>query len=383
VKVAFVGMTLEDTPSVTVPSAVAGLTFAGEARTVNALVPELKAKGASAIVVLLHQGGVQTPNGTYDSCDLVQGALGKVIDGDPSKNEPPLDPAVDVVVSAHTHVAYNCRIGDRLVTSAASFGRAITQIQLEIDPLRNKVLAKFAENLAVTRDVAADPEVAGIVADYAKRAAPLADRVVGWIGGDVVAAGAATKASCETPLGDLIADGMLEATKSAGAVAAFMNPGGIRTDLVAKAAAKEAGSVTYADAFAVQPFGNQLVTLSLPGDALAAVFDEQFGASATNLLGVAGVTYAYTYDVAAKKVTVDRASIRVAGAPLDSARSYRVTVNSFLAAGGDGFSAFKKGTARVSGATDLEALTTYLGHGTKSAPLAVPAATNVTGNACK
>jgi 5'-nucleotidase len=158
-KIAFIGMTLKDTPMVTVESAVAGLSFQDEIATVNALLPDLKAKQVDAIVVLLHQGGFQDATGTYDSCDGFTGDLSPILQG--------LDPAVDVLVSAHTHQAYDCTVKGRLVTSAASFGRVITKIDLTIDPGAHAVIDKHAHNIPVTRDVTPDSDVASLVATYA------------------------------------------------------------------------------------------------------------------------------------------------------------------------------------------------------------------------
>ncbi|MEO6420133.1 MAG: metallophosphoesterase, partial [Polyangiaceae bacterium] len=138
-RVAFIGVTLEGTPGVTVPSAVAGLSFSGEAATVNALVPELQKKGVSAIVLLIHQGGMQGRGGTYDSCEGLSGDLMPILEV--------LSPAVEVVVSGHTHQAYDCTIGGRLVTSAASYGRLLTKIDLTIDPTARRVTEKHARNL--------------------------------------------------------------------------------------------------------------------------------------------------------------------------------------------------------------------------------------------
>jgi 5'-nucleotidase len=388
VKIAFVGMTLQGTPSVTVASAVQGLEFENETTTVNALVPQLKKAGASAIVVLLHQGGAQAPTGTYDSCDALTGDLLPLLKGDPDAGKPGLDPAVDVVVSAHTHQAYNCTVDGRLVTSAASFGRVVTKIDLTIDKKARKVLAKEAKNVAVTRDVTPDPDVAGIVAEYETKSAPLANRVVGHITADITSNfKTAASVSCETPLGDLIADAQLAATKDSakgGANLAFMNPGGIRTDLVAKAPNKADGTVTFAEAFAVQPFSNNLVTMTITGAQIQTLLDQQFAQATPRLLQVSSnFSYSYTFDAATAKGTVDRASIKVDGQPLDVTKTFRVTVNAFLAGGGDGFAVLKEGTDRLSGEVDLDALVAFLGaNSSEGTPLAPPAAKRYTGNAC-
>src|SRR5262249_16207312 len=196
-QIAFIGMTLEGTPQIVSPGGVAGLTFENEVATVNALVPELKQKDVNAIVVLIHQGGFQT--GTYDECPGLSGDILPIING--------LDPAVDVIVSAHTHQAYNCTIDGRIVTSAASFGRLVTKIDLTFDRHTRKLVTKAAKNVIVTRDVPPDPVVQSIIQQYAELAAPLANRVVGH---SAHAISKVQGANGESVLGQIIADSQLE-----------------------------------------------------------------------------------------------------------------------------------------------------------------------------
>jgi 5'-nucleotidase len=376
VKVGIIGLTLEGTPSVTVETAIRGLSFKDEIETVNALVPRLRSEGASAIIVLVHQGGFQDGSGTVDTCQGMTGEILPIAAG--------LDPAVDVIVSAHTHAYYDCTMNGRLLTSASSFGRVLTKIDLTIDPTEKRVLSKSAKNVVVSRDITPDSDVESIIATYQSRSAPLANRVVGHIPADITKT-TTGRPSCETPLGDVIADAQLAATRSAAtgsAVIAFMNPGGIRTDLVYAASGAEGnGVVTYGEAFAVQPFSNNLVTVTLTGAQIRTVLEQQFSAGVARMLQVsAGFTYAYTWDASTKTGTIDAGSIRLGGVPLDAAANYRVTMNSFLAGGGDGFAVFKDGTDRLSGGFDLDALVEYLG---KNDPTAVPAGDRLTGNGCQ
>jgi 5'-nucleotidase len=293
-----------------------------------------------------------------------------------------LDPAIQVVVSGHTHQAYDCVIGGRLVTSAMSYGRLVTKIDLAIDPVTNKVVEQHAQNVAVTRDVPPDPSVAHVVDDYAAKSAALTGRVVGWVKSDFTGnVKAAGSASCETPLGDLIADAQREATKSD---LALMNPGGIRADLVVKHAGRADSAITFADAFEVQPFGNELVTMTLTGAQLKTLFEAQFGSrSEPRILQVSnGFTYRYAYDRAANKGTVD--AMKLHGAPIDPAKHYRVTVNSFLAGGGDAFKVLKDGTDRQSGGPDVDALVAYLGKSSsQKKPLTPHPLTRIAGDGCK
>lgn len=373
-RVAFIGETLRQTPSVTKTNAVKGLSFTDEAQTANALVPELQRQGVSAIVLVIHQGGMQSLGGTYDGCQSFSGDLGPILDK--------LSPAIDVVISGHTHQAYDCAIGGHLVTSAMSYGRLVTKIDLAIDLTAHRVVDKHARNVPVTRDVAPDEPTARLVASYDEKAAAITGRVVGHVKKTLTGnARAARNASCETPLGDLIADAMRAAT---GADVAFMNPGGIRADLVAKREGRPDFDVTYGDAFEVQPFGNALVTMRLRGAQIQALLEAQFGSrQEPRILQVSkGFTYLYAYDRAHEKGVVSE--LRLNGKPLEPAKKYRVTVPSFLAGGGDSFAVLKSGEDRTEGTLDVDALTSYLGKvSSAKAPLDPPAGGRITGDGCK
>ena len=373
-RVAFIGETLAQTASVTRPGAVQGLSFTDEATTANALVPELQRQGASAIVLVLHQGGMQALGGTYDGCEGFSGDLVPILDR--------LSPAIDVVISGHTHQAYDCVVGGRLVTSAASYGRLITRIELTIDTAAHRVVAKHARNIPVTRDVIPDPEVARLVEGYAEKASGVTGKVIGYVKDNLTGNTRVARApSCETPLGDVIADAMRDAT---GADVAFMNPGGIRADLVAKRAGRPDFVVTYADAFEVQPFGNALVTLTLRGSQLVALLAQQFGTrQEPRILQVSrGFTYRYAYDRAKRKAVVS--DLRIGGKPVDPAKAYRVTVPSFLASGGDDFPVLRDGQSRTEGPIDVDVLMTYLGKvSSSSAPLQTPGPARIAGDGCR
>jgi 5'-nucleotidase len=375
VKVAFLGMTLEGTASMLTKEAKAGLSFANEAATANALLPELRRQGVLTTILLVHQGGFQGEGGTYDSCNGLGGDILHVLRD--------LDPSFRVVLTAHTHQAYRCMIGSRSVTSAASYGRLVTVLDLSLDAKTGELEDLHAENVAVTRDIPPDPKVASLVDEYESRARPVTDRVVGYLKATLLRdPKAAHSPSCETPLGDVIADAELAATARSGASVAFMNPGGVRTDLMAVGGTTS--PIHYGDAFEVQPFGNALLTLSLTGSQLLAVLEHQFAGERPRVLSVStGFHYAYHVDRATRTVTIDRASIRLRGKVLEPSRVYRVTVSSFLADGGDGFSVFRDATERTPGPIDIDAFVAYLEKSTEKSPLAAPKLERVLGDACE
>jgi 5'-nucleotidase len=358
--IGFIGVVLRETPSVVTPSGIAGLTFTDEAEAVNAAVPKLRQEGADAIVVLIHQGGTQAPGSPPDEC---RGFSGPLVDLAQRFR------GVDLIVSGHTHQAYVCPdLGGVLATSAGAYGKFVTRIELEVDPVQHRVLSRKATQVPVTHDIPPDPRAKAVVDEAVARAAPLANRRVGRL-----AVNLSRKASDagESALGDAVADAQLAATRKSGATIAFMNPGGLRADL-------PAGDVTYAEAFAAQPFGNTLVSFTLTGAQLERALEQQWLGSRPKILQPsANVSYAWSAGATPGSRVVP-GSLKVDGRVLARDARVRVTVNSFLAAGGDGFEVFAEGTDRTGGPPDLEALVDYLRPTLDGTALARPAGPRIT-----
>ena len=376
VKIGFIGLTLKNTAHIVTPGGVAGLTFKDEARTANALIPQLKAQGAAAIVVIVHEGGTTTGGFNDHSCPNLTGAIIAILEQ--------LDPAVDVVVSGHTHRSYVCDYGRKnpakpfLLTSAGQYGTLVTDINLRINPRTRKVVSKSADNVIVQgagfinhAGVAVNPsaaysrfekdrDVAAIVSRYANAAAPLANRIVGKL---TTSATRKQSASGESPLGNLIADAQLAATQSmenGKAQFALMNPGGLRADLQVP---NGGGEISYAQLFSSQPFGNNLVVKSFTGAQLRKLLEQQFK-TGSNPIGhprilfpSRGFTYSYKLNNPAGARIV---AMHLHGVPIAEDRIYRVTMNSYLANGGDQFSLFNEGRNVSGGALDVDALEDYL-----------------------
>ncbi|GMM92050.1 bifunctional metallophosphatase/5'-nucleotidase [Qipengyuania sp. MTN3-11] len=355
VAIGIVGLTLEGTPGLVTPQGIAGLTFADEAETINAAIPRLRGQGADAVVVAIHQGLAPDDQPDVFGCAAISGPLREILDR--------LDGGVDVVISGHTHRPYVCDYASvdparpMLVTSAAWGGQMLTDIVLTIDPAQDRVVAKRARNLVVANEAgdpvegilrpAARADIAAYVARYAEAARAAETRPVGRL------AGPAREEGIESPLGNLIADAQLAATRNAGAQIALMNPGGIRGDLIPAAD----GTLTFGQIYTVQPFGNTLITKSLTGAQLLALLASQFGEGREvifagsegfrQVLARAGDGYRFV------SATLD-------GRPIDPDATYRVTMNSFLSTGGDGFAVFAEGKDAVTGPVDLDAIETYL-----------------------
>jgi 5'-nucleotidase len=354
VQVAFIGMTLKETATLVTPAGVAGLTFADEAATANSAIPALKAAGADAIVLLIHQGGRSSGGYNDKSCPDFDGDIVPILDR--------LDPAIDLVVSGHTHNAYICerpRAGAKplLLTSAGKYGTLISDIRLTVDPAGSGVIAHRADNVIVRTDGPADAAVGAIVARYASAAKTQTERVVGRLSAPL---NREPTASREISGGDFIADAQLAATRDRGAQMAFSNSGGVRTDINPG----PGGSVTYGQIAAMQPFGNVLMMKTLTGAQLKALLEQQFD-SGTNtverpnmLLPSKGFFFAYDLSKPAGSRIVE---MKLDGKAIDPAGRYRVTVVNFLATGGDNFTVLKEGADTVdTGIVDVDATEAYL-----------------------
>ncbi|MEV7726692.1 5'-nucleotidase C-terminal domain-containing protein [Streptomyces sp. NPDC087917] len=391
VKIGFIGVTLEGTPDVVTADGVKGLKFGDEVETINKYADELNKQGVKSIVALIHEGGLPASGAYNYDCDAPgagAGISGAIVDI--AKN---VDAKVDALVTGHTHQAYACNIPDpagnpRTVTSAASYGRLFTDTALTYDRqtkdiVRTPVAAPKPVQKVVNRDQPKAPDMTELITRWKTLADPIANRPMGYIAADIPGRGSE---AYEKPLGDVIADAQLEALAPAdkgGAQLAIMNPGGIRADLAYKAAGDEGdGVVTYGESYTVQPFTNMMNVVDLTGAQLITTLQQQVsgtvnGPSPKILQVSKGFTYTLdTTKAGADRIVVD--SVRLNGAAIDPAKTYRVAMNEFLAGGGDGFTVLKEHKNKLVGASDLDAFNAYLAKTSAQAPLAAPAADRIT-----
>lgn len=361
VPVAFIGLVLEGTPDIVSPSSLEGLSFRDEAEVINELTEKLQAEGVEAIVVLIHQGGKPvSPQPTLNDCGDMDGPVVDIV-----KNS---SKAVDLFITGHTHQNYICTVDERLVTSARSYGRLLTEIDLKIDPKTKDVVSEAARNQVVRNDdLPANVAMAALVKEVVEAAAVVANRAVGTI---TSALSREPNDAGESALGDIIADSQLAATQAkatGGAQVAFMNPGGIRSDIEGNTGADgKTKTVTYADLHRTLPFGNTVVTMTLTGAQIHQLLEQQWDGEFPNMLQVSQ-GFSYTFDSNAEAGSlVDPTSITIDGTPVEPTKNYRVTVNNFLAGGGDGFTLLKEGTSKRIGPTALDAAVEYF---EKNAPV--------------
>lgn len=366
VRIAFVGMTLEDTPNAVIPSAVASVRFEDEVETLEELLDELEDEEVDSIVLLIHEGGQPTrEQESLADCGDLEGPIVEIAEE--------VDSLVSVLITGHTHQAFICEFDGKLVTGAMSKGRVLTVIDLEFDGESGELLKREARQRLISHDIEPKAEVARLVENYEMLVGPLAERTIGEITGEFTRG--ARLGAGTSPMGRLIADAQLAATaEEAGAQIAFMNPGGIRAPIEFTAPDDAATSpVTFMQLHAVQPFGNILTTMTLTGEQIHELLESQWrGDGQRHVLGVsAGFSYVFDPEAPTGE-RVDPESITLNGEPLEEDEEYRVTVNNFMADGGDGFEILTKGTDRTVGPDDLTALIRYIEEHSPVSPVMEP-----------
>ncbi len=377
VSVGLIGLTLKGTGGLSPPEVSKAITFADEADTANALVGDLKRQGADAVIVLIHQGGRTSGEPNPNGCEGLYADIRPILDR--------LDSRVDLVISGHTHWAYVCDYGAYnpqkpfLLTSAGLWGEMVTDITLEIDPVANRVIARRAHNIAVQSQPyrgglgeytvspdypAFEPraDIAAYVARYVAAASEFALRKAGTLAAPAEKTDGKLR-NTGGALGALVADSQLAATAGAGAQVAFINPFGLRRSLIPASD----GTVTFGDLYAVLPFNNELVTVTLTGAGIRAALEQGLDADGPEQLLTPSAGFTYSYD--RSRPIGDRiVAMALNGVPIDPAQSYRVGLATFLADGGDTFTAFAAGRDRVRGVIDVAALEAWL----KAVPPRVP-----------
>ena len=382
VSIGFIGLVLKETPTLVTASGVANLTFTDEAAAANALLPELQSKGVNAVVILIHQGLFTNVAFNDKSC---AGANGDLL---PILNK--LDPSIQLVISGHTHWSYICPAGQGTTagkvyyTSAGKYGTYVTALDVKIDTTTGKIVDNgiSADNKLVVNDKAANPaptayptltpdsDVATLIAQYDNASASLVNKLVGDITADFNTNGeqisSPANGTGESALGDLIADSQLDAAQvdPSPAVIAFMNPGGIRANLVYSqiSGGEQPGQITYGEAYNVQPFGDILTDLDLTGDQIYTLLGQQWvGQTSPKILEVSR-GFTYTWDASQPDGTnkVVDGSVKLNGVPIDKTKTYRVEANNFVAGGGDGFKIMTQGKNLYTGPVDVDAFTAYI-----------------------
>ncbi|MDR7237794.1 bifunctional 2',3'-cyclic-nucleotide 2'-phosphodiesterase/3'-nucleotidase [Neobacillus drentensis] len=334
IKIGFIGVVTTETPTIVTASGVAGVKFTDEVEAVNKYTAELKAKGVESIVVLAHDPGTSASNGDNPT--------GKVVDMAKA-----IDDEVDVIYGAHDHKYLNSTVDGKLLVQSYSYGTAFSDVDLTIDPVTKDIVAKKAEVASTFKDgITPDAKIKAELDKYQADIAPQTSEIVGFTTAPI--SRTQNKAG-EAPMGNLIADSMRYET---GTQFAFMNIGGVRDEI------KKAGDVTWGDLFAIQPFGNDVVSLKITGDQVRTLINQQFQADRYRIMQISGLKYTWSDKLPLGQKVID--IFLPNGSKIDLKAEYSVSVNNFMADGGDGFTILKQGKERITWTTDLEALVDYV-----------------------
>ncbi|EEW16384.1 5'-nucleotidase, C-terminal domain protein [Corynebacterium jeikeium ATCC 43734] len=339
VKIGYVGTITADTPNLVSPDGIQGLSFSEPVAATNAEAKRLKESGEADVVIgLVHEG--------MDNTKFSQD--------------------VDAVIAGHTHVLRKLD-GKPVLVQPANYGMDLADIDIVYDKAAKKVVSVTAENRTAKdmRDVCGDTpdeDVAKIVSAAKESAKTEGEKVVTTLKNDFYRGANSDGESggnrgTESSLNSMIADATLYGVNKLTDLKAdlgVMNAGGVRADLAS-------GDVTYAEAFAVQPFGNSLGVVEITGEQLKQALEQQWkpgGERAMLALGLSkNVQYAYDPDAEqGKRITY----VSVNGKPLDPSKKYRVAGSSFLLNGGDSFDAFKGGKFQDAGQMDIDVFNRYL-----------------------
>ena len=347
VDVAFVGGVVEDLSTLIPLSSHAGLRTLDEAEAINSVIPELQQQDVDVIVAVIHEGGFG--HAGANDCENLSGPIVDIAQR--------LDPAVDVLITGHTHRAYICQVGDLLVTQGHHYGHLLTHLQVSLDA-SGEIEAISAENILVDPNrYSAEPQIAQLEADLILRTSNILNRPIARIG--AVSINRNTSNAGESAMGNLVADAQLWATERFGAQIAMQNYGGIRADLLV---ASENTSVTYTQIAAVHPFKGTMQTIDLSGAQIIAVLEQQWPDDGDfNPLQISkGFTYQWDASKPrGQRIVVD--SLRLNGEAIEASKTYRIAASGFLMDGGDGFSGFSAGINRSdTGVRELIALEDYL-----------------------
>lgn len=333
VPIGFIGICLSDTPSTIVPSAVEGVKFLDEVTAINRSVAELKKQGVRAIVVLAHNPGTSNINGKNPTGELVH--IANKTDGE-----------VDIIYGGHNHAYMNTVVANKLLVQSYSYGTAFSDVDILIDPRTKDIVHKKAEVVTTYQTgINPDPQIRSMIKTYEAKVGSLVNRVIGRTTADITAH---QNEAGESALGELIADAQRAATQTD---FALMNPGGIRADI-------GKGTITWGEIYTVQPFGNKLVKIQLTGKQIHDVLNQQWGNRGTKMLQISGMSYTWDANrpIGDKVVNILLSN----GSQLDPGKTYSVTVNNFLAEGGDNFTVFRQGIHQETGKVDIDGTVRYI-----------------------
>ncbi|MCF6409852.1 bifunctional metallophosphatase/5'-nucleotidase [Pseudalkalibacillus salsuginis] len=333
IQIGFIGVVTTDTENIVLPSGIENVEFTDEGEAINEAAEELKEKGVKSIVVLGHVPASSNTDGTNPSGELAELA-------------PEIDDEVDVIFGGHNHAYSNALVDGKLIVQSYSYGTAFSDVDLMIDPTTKDIVKKQAEIVTTYHDsITPDAKVKGMVDHYKEEVGPLINEIIGQTSEPITRK---SDESGESPLGNLVADSQRAAMETD---FAFMNPGGIRSDL-------DQGETTWGELYTMLPFGNNLVKMTLTGDQIKKLLEQQWNGETKRILQISGLKY--TWDKSAPEGAKVLEITDSEGNPVDPQKQYTVTVNNYIATGGDGFTILKQGANQETGPLTLDAMIDYV-----------------------
>ncbi|MFS0561540.1 5'-nucleotidase C-terminal domain-containing protein [Terribacillus sp. 179-K 1B1 HS] len=331
-KIGFIGVNTTASLGMVMPEGIQDITITDEVEAVNQATAELKEQGVKAIVVLSHMPAEQSGDGAI---------------GDAANMANAVDDEVDIIFAAHNHAVVSATVDNKLIVQASEYGKAFSDVDVEIDRETGDIVSKEAEIVWVDQGAyTPDPTVGAILAKYAEEVAPIMDEVVG-VAANTMTGGYAVKGEAgDNALGNLIADGMREAMDSD---FALMNGGGIRDDLLE-------GDITWGELFNIQPFNNTLMTFEIDGADLEEILNAQITSYGPDY-SISGFTYTWNGE------TNQVVDIKLPdGSTIDEDKVYTITVNNFMGTSqGDKYRPISElGRNPVMGPEDLEATVAFV-----------------------
>jgi 2',3'-cyclic-nucleotide 2'-phosphodiesterase (5'-nucleotidase family) len=324
-KVGILGITNPDSNTIVKATSVAGLKFGAPAAMIQPFLSELQ-KQADIIVVVAHIGAADAANLARDV------------------------PGIDVIVAGHDHQpVQTARVeGKTTIVDSGAYTQYLGRLEIIVDPATHKmkdaVRAGELVAIAASAKLTPDPEIAALVESRRSEADKYTSRVVGVIANDL------DNPRDECGLGNMITDGILEYGRKQGwkTDVAFYNAAGVRAPL-------KAGPVNYGQLYQVLPFENTIVSVDLTGEQLREVLEDASGRAGR--LQIGGGKWVYRFSNPAGQRVLEAT---IAGQPLDPKRIYHVATIDYLLLGGDGHTWFGKGTNKIYGDIEVDAVAAYM-----------------------
>ena len=352
VRVGVIGIELTSTPELVSAGNTAGLTFLDEAETIKAESEKLRQQGIEVQVVLIHQGAAKGRNAVANVSPVPwEGPIVTIA-------ESIQDTEVDVMMVGHTHWISNLMVGHILLAEGLNAGASYSVAQMVVQG-NDVEWAGAATRIAKNIGVAQRPDVKAIVDDANAQTAVLRNKVIGTQQFDILRA---PTRLYESAMGNMVADAMR--LKYPGIDAAFTNSGGLRANLLC--APPSAGElnceITWGEMFAVLPFGNRTVILTLTGAQLEQAFLNGFSPFCNSAIAtgrfpqISGLRATYSCNGLTPVVTgMWKTPDGIGGpeTPIGPADSIRIVTNDFMYTGGDGYTVFMEGTDVLQPGDDL------------------------------